>query len=88
MHVHVAVKSLMVLCHVVWRIPKATFPFAFPERIWVRVIDPFTIKPLDSKTISDHTRATKGRILTVEDHYYEGRFAKIAAHSVSPLHIV
>uniref|UniRef100_A0AAQ5ZXK4 Transketolase n=1 Tax=Amphiprion ocellaris TaxID=80972 RepID=A0AAQ5ZXK4_AMPOC len=42
------------------------------ERISVRVIDPFTIKPLDIKTISDHTRATRGRILTVEDHYYEG----------------
>lgn len=44
------------------------------ERISVRVIDPFTIKPLDIKTIMDHTRATRGRILTVEDHYYEGGF--------------
>lgn len=44
----------------------------FPERIYIRVIDPFTIKPLDVKTIMDHTRATRGRILTVEDHYYEG----------------
>uniref|UniRef100_A0A8C8DXI0 transketolase n=1 Tax=Oryzias sinensis TaxID=183150 RepID=A0A8C8DXI0_9TELE len=42
------------------------------QRISVRVIDPFTIKPLDAKTIIDHTRATRGRILTVEDHYYEG----------------
>ncbi|KAF0034892.1 hypothetical protein F2P81_012650 [Scophthalmus maximus] len=42
------------------------------ERISVRVIDPFTIKPLDAKTIIDHTRATRGRVLTVEDHYYEG----------------
>ncbi|MEQ2174706.1 hypothetical protein GOODEAATRI_010544, partial [Goodea atripinnis] len=42
------------------------------ERINVRVIDPFTIKPLDSKTIIDSTRATRGRIVTVEDHYYEG----------------
>ncbi|KAI4827411.1 hypothetical protein KUCAC02_030806 [Chaenocephalus aceratus] len=42
------------------------------KRISVRVIDPFTIKPLDVKTIIDNTRATKGRILTVEDHYYEG----------------
>ncbi|CAG06882.1 unnamed protein product, partial [Tetraodon nigroviridis] len=42
------------------------------ERISVRVIDPFTIKPLDIKTIMDHTRATRGRILTVEDHYHEG----------------
>ncbi|XP_029456732.1 transketolase [Rhinatrema bivittatum] len=38
----------------------------------IRVIDPFTIKPLDSKTILENARATHGRIITVEDHYYEG----------------
>ncbi|XP_028826270.1 transketolase [Denticeps clupeoides] len=42
------------------------------ERINIRVIDPFTIKPLDAKTIIDHARITRGRIITVEDHYYEG----------------
>lgn len=36
------------------------------------MLDPFTIKPLDRKLILDSARATKGRILTVEDHYYEG----------------
>lgn len=36
------------------------------------MIDPFTIKPLDAKTIIDHARSTRGRLLTVEDHYYEG----------------
>ncbi|KAI2659043.1 Transketolase [Labeo rohita] len=44
------------------------------ERIYIRVIDPFTIKPLDAKTIIDHVRATRGRVITVEDHYYEGGF--------------
>ncbi|XP_016355745.1 transketolase-like [Sinocyclocheilus anshuiensis] len=44
------------------------------ERIYIRVIDSFTIKPLDAKTIIDHVRATKGRVVTVEDHYYEGGF--------------
>ncbi|KAJ7316841.1 hypothetical protein JRQ81_003003 [Phrynocephalus forsythii] len=42
------------------------------EKIPIRVIDPFTIKPLDKKTILENARATKGRIITVEDHYYEG----------------
>uniref|UniRef100_A0A8C8RME3 transketolase n=1 Tax=Pelusios castaneus TaxID=367368 RepID=A0A8C8RME3_9SAUR len=42
------------------------------EKIYVRVIDPFTIKPLDKATILEHARATKGRIITVEDHYPEG----------------
>ncbi|XP_059925549.1 transketolase isoform X1 [Gadus macrocephalus] len=52
------------------------------ERIYVRVIDPFTIKPLDAKTIIDHTRATKGRIITVEDHYYEGGLGEAVAAAV------
>jgi len=45
-----------------------------PEKIYIRVIDPFTIKPLDAKTIIDHVRVTRGRVITVEDHYYEGGF--------------
>lgn len=40
------------------------------------MLDPFTIKPLDKKLILDSARATKGRILTVEDHYYEGERAR------------
>ncbi|XP_021550840.1 transketolase [Neomonachus schauinslandi] len=42
------------------------------EKISIRVLDPFTIKPLDRNLILESARATKGKILTVEDHYYEG----------------
>ena len=49
----------------------------FTERIAIRVIDPFTIKPLDSKAIIEHARITRGRIITVEDHYYEGMFSHL-----------
>lgn len=38
----------------------------------IRVVDPFTIKPLDADTILSAARATGGRIITVEDHYKEG----------------
>lgn len=38
----------------------------------IRVIDPFTIKPLDAATIVASARATQGRVITVEDHYKEG----------------
>lgn len=41
------------------------------------MLDPFTIKPLDRKLILECARATKGRILTVEDHYYEGNWAAL-----------
>ena len=38
----------------------------------IRVIDLFTIKPLDADTIVKHAKMTKGRVVTVEDHYPEG----------------
>uniref|UniRef100_A0A8C6PT27 transketolase n=1 Tax=Nothobranchius furzeri TaxID=105023 RepID=A0A8C6PT27_NOTFU len=52
------------------------------ERINIRVIDPFTIKPLDSKVIIDSARATRGRIITVEDHYYEGGLGEAVCSAV------
>lgn len=41
--------------------------------IHARVIDPFTIKPLDPEIIQ-HAKAVGGKIITVEDHYPEGLF--------------
>ena len=42
----------------------------------VRVVDPFTIKPIDAETILSCARATGGRIVTVEDHYPQGKWRK------------
>nr|CAH7735441.1 unnamed protein product [Callosobruchus chinensis] len=38
----------------------------------VRVLDPFTIKPIDKEGIIRHAKECCGRILVVEEHYYEG----------------
>jgi len=38
----------------------------------IRVIDPFTIKPIDVDTILHSARQTGGRLVIVEDHYPEG----------------
>merc|ERR1711970_1540106 len=38
----------------------------------IRVMDPFTIKPLDTKSVVDNAAACGGRVITVEDHYPEG----------------
>merc|ERR1719423_280237 len=38
----------------------------------VRVMDPFTIKPLDIQAVQDNAAACNGRVITVEDHYPEG----------------
>ncbi|XP_006265437.3 transketolase [Alligator mississippiensis] len=52
------------------------------EKILIRVIDPFTIKPLDRKTILENAKATKGRIITVEDHYHEGGIGEAVSAAV------
>ncbi|XP_044299657.1 transketolase-like protein 1 [Varanus komodoensis] len=53
------------------------------QGIHIRVIDPFTIKPLDADTIISSARATGGRIITVEDHYKEGGIGEAVAAAVS-----
>ena len=40
--------------------------------IAVRVIDLYSIVPIDRATLMDSARVTQGRILTVEDHYAHG----------------
>ena len=38
----------------------------------IRVVDLFTVKPIDQETLAACAKATGGRVLTVEDHYPEG----------------
>lgn len=42
------------------------------EGINVRVIDAYSVKPIDSATLHDAAQATGGRIVVVEDHWAEG----------------
>lgn len=52
------------------------------DKINIRIIDPFTIKPLDKKTIVENAKATNGRLITVEDHYHEGGIGEAVAAAV------
>jgi transketolase len=54
---HEALKAVDVLAH---------------EDIAIRVIDLYTVKPIDAETLADAARATGGRIVVVEDHWVEG----------------
>ncbi|OGD85662.1 transketolase, partial [Candidatus Curtissbacteria bacterium RBG_13_35_7] len=38
----------------------------------VRVVDAYSIKPIDQKTLIRCARDTEGRLIVVEDHYFEG----------------
>ena len=56
------------------------------------VIDPFTIKPIDVKTIGAAVQAAGGNVVVVEDHYAEGGIgeavmAGLTTGSKTPVHI-
>ncbi|XP_023290469.1 transketolase isoform X2 [Orussus abietinus] len=51
--------------------------------IHVRILDPFTIKPIDSATIIKNAKEAGGKIVTVEDHYPEGGIGEAVASAVS-----
>ncbi len=42
------------------------------EGIKVRVIDAYSVKPIDVEALHDAARATGGRIIVVEDHWPQG----------------
>lgn len=45
------------------------------EGINIRVLDPFTVKPLDCEAIVENAKEVKGKVVTVEDHYIEGMYS-------------
>ncbi len=53
------------------------------EGIEVAVIDAYSVKPLDVKTIVTIAQSSHNRIITVEDHYQEGGLGEAVAHAVS-----
>lgn len=49
----------------------------------IRVIDPFTIKPIDAQTIIKNAKEVGGRIITVEDHYPQGGLGEAVQSAVA-----
>ncbi|VDL59252.1 unnamed protein product [Hymenolepis diminuta] len=49
------------------------------EGVSLRIIDPFTVKPIDAELIAKSVRDTEGRVLTVEDHAPEGGLSEAVA---------
>jgi transketolase len=42
------------------------------KKIPARVIDLYSVKPVDARTLREAARVTKGRLVVVEDHYPQG----------------
>ena len=62
------------------------------EGVGVRVIDLYSIKPLDTEALVAAAQATQGRIVTVEDHWAEGGLGDAVlaalASADEPAHVV
>jgi transketolase len=54
------------------------------KKIPVRVIDLYSVKPVDAKTLREAARVTKGRLVVVEDHYPQGGLGAAVMESFSP----
>lgn len=51
--------------------------------IKIRVMDPFTVKPIDKEAIVKNALECGGRIITVEDHYPEGGLGEAVLSAVA-----
>lgn len=54
------------------------------EGTFIRVIDLFSIKPIDRALLIESAKRTNNTIITVEDHYIEGGLGDAVAAAVSP----
>ncbi len=54
------------------------------QGLFIRVIDLFSIKPIDTALLIESAKRTNNTILTVEDHYYDGGLGDAVAAAVSP----
>ena len=53
------------------------------EGIAIRVIDLYSVKPVDTQTLLDAAKATGGRVITVEDHYESGGIGDAVSEAIA-----
>ena len=54
------------------------------ENIHIRVIDAYSVQPIDAATLIAAGKATNGVIITVEDHYAVGGLGDAVSEAVAP----
>jgi transketolase len=54
------------------------------QGIDIRVIDAYSLEPIDAKTMTEAGRATGGVLITVEDHYAAGGLGDAVSAAVAP----
>jgi transketolase len=62
------------------------------DGIFARVLDLYSVKPIDREALLDSLRATKGRLVTVEDHWPQGGLGDAVLEAIAdsglPLRVV
>jgi len=53
------------------------------EGIYIRIIDAYSIKPIDEKTLIESAKETNNTIISVEDHYYDGGLGDAVLNAVA-----
>jgi transketolase len=53
------------------------------EGIAVRLIDAYSVKPIDAETLREAARATGGRLVVAEDHWPEGGLGEAVLSALS-----
>jgi transketolase len=54
------------------------------QGVHIRVIDAYSVQPIDAATLIAAGRATNGMIITVEDHYAAGGLGDAVSEAVAP----
>ncbi len=54
------------------------------EGLHIRIVDLYSVKPLDTEALVRHAQQTNNLVVTVEDHYPEGGLGEAVASAVSP----
>jgi transketolase len=61
----------------------AAYDLLRKDGIFIRVIDAYSVQPIDTDTLVAAGRQTGGRLITVEDHYEAGGLGDAVASAVS-----
>jgi transketolase len=54
------------------------------EGLFIRVIDAYSVQPIDAATLTTAARQCEGRVITVEDHYAAGGLGDAVAEALAP----
>jgi transketolase len=54
------------------------------EGIAIRVIDAYSVQPIDAQTMIEAAKASGGAVITVEDHYAAGGIGDAVSEAIAP----